>query len=106
MQSVAAGMASDIKLFFQIVQMRIVDKSIPDRSWPRLLTTASGVTQQGTCENYATAKQSENKSRKREGKQVKKQQEVWKGRCLLERVGNLYIETMTGRRRELADLVE
>ena len=85
--------------------MRIVDKSIPDW-WPRLLTTASGVTQQGTCGNYATAKHSENKSRKREGKQVKKQQEVGKGRCSLVRVGNLYIETMTGRGRELADMME
>ena len=36
--------------------MRIVHKSIPDRSQPGLTTTASGVAQQGTCRNYATAK--------------------------------------------------
>ena len=43
--------------------MRIVDKSIPDRSRPGLPTTASGIAHQGTYGNYATA--SENKSRKR-----------------------------------------
>ena len=73
---------------------------------PGLPTTASGVTQQGTCENYATAKHSENKSRKRGGKQVKKQQEAWKGRRSLIRVGTLNIGTMTGRGRELADMME
>ena len=85
--------------------MRIVDKSIPDRSRPGLPTTASGVAQQGTCGNYATAKHSENKRRKRGGKRVKRQREVWKGRRLLIRVGTLNIGTMTGR-RELADIME
>ena len=47
-------------------------QSIPDRSRPGLPTTASGVAQQGTCGNYATAKQSENKSRKRGRKASKK----------------------------------
>ena len=54
--------------------MRIVDKSIPDRSQPGLPTTASGVAQQGTCGNNATA--SENKSRKRGRRRVKRQREV------------------------------
>ena len=35
--------------------MRIVHKSIPDRSRPGLPTTASGAAQQGTCGNYAAA---------------------------------------------------
>ena len=35
-----------------------------------------------------------------------KQQEVCKGRRLLIRVGTLNIETMTGRGRELADMME
>ena len=51
--------------------MRNHYQSIPDRSRPGLPTTASGVAQQDTCGNYATAKHSENKSRKRGGKQVK-----------------------------------
>ena len=84
--------------------MRIVDKSIPDRSRPGLPTTASGVAQQGTCGNYATA--SENKSRKRGGKRVKRQREVCKGRRSLIRVGTLNIGTMTGKRRELEDMME
>ena len=72
--------------------MRIVDKSIRDRSG--LPTTTS---QQGTCGNYATAKHSKNKSRKREGRRVKRQWEVWKGRRSLVGVGTLNIGTMTGR---------
>ena len=40
-------------------------QSIPDRLRPGLPTTASGVAQQGTCGNYATAKHSENKSKKK-----------------------------------------
>ena len=86
--------------------MRNHCKSISDQSRPGLPTTTSGVAQQGTCRNYATAKQSENKSKKRGGRQVKKQREAWKGRCSLIRVGTLNIGTMTGRRKELADMME
>ena len=86
--------------------MRNHYQSIPDRSRPGLPTTASGVAQQGTCENYATAKHSENKSRKRGGKRVKKQREAWKGRRSLIRVGTLNIGTMNGRGREMADMME
>ena len=84
--------------------MRNHYQSIPDRSRPGLPTTASGFAQQGTCENYATA--SENKSRKRGGRRVKRHQEAWKGRRLLIGVGTLNIGTMTGRGRELADMME
>ena len=81
-------------------------QSIPDQSRHGLSTTASGVAQQGTCRNYAIAKQSENKSRKRGGKQVKKQREARKRRCSLIRVGTLNIGTMTGRGREPAGIME
>ena len=37
---------------------------------------------------------------------MKKQQEAWKGRHSLIRVGTLNIGTITGRRRELADMME
>ena len=86
--------------------MRIVDKSIPDRSRPGLPTTASGVARQGTCGNYATARHSENKRRKRGRRRVKSQREVWKGKYSLVRVGTLNIGTMTRRGRELADMME
>ena len=86
--------------------MHIVDKSIPDRLRAGLPTTASGVAQQGICGNCATAKYSENKSRKRGGRRVKRQWEVWKGKNTLVRVGTLNIGTMTGRGRELADMME
>ena len=83
-----------------------INKSIPDRSRPGLPTTATGVAQQGICENYATAKHSKNKSRIRGGRRVKRQPEMWKGRHSLIRVGTLNIATMTGRGRELADVME
>ena len=86
--------------------MRYNHESIRDRSRPGLPTTASGVTQQGTSGNYATAEHIENKRRKRGGRRVKRQWEVWKGRRSLVRVGPLNIETMTGRGRELTDLME
>ena len=37
---------------------------------------------------------------------MKKQREAWKGRCSLIRVGTLNIGAMTGRGRELADMME
>ena len=86
--------------------MRNHCQSIPDRSRPGLPTTALAVAQQGTFGNYATAKQSENKSRKRGERRVKKQREAWKGRYSLIRVGTLNIATMTGRESELADMME
>ena len=85
--------------------MRNHYQSIPDRLRPGLPTTPSGVIQQGTCGNYATAKQSENK-RKRGGRRVKKQREAWKERRSLIRVDTLNIGTMAGRGRELADMME
>ena len=103
MGKVAAGRASGIKLFCQNRQMSNHYQSILDWSWLGLPMTASGAAQQDTCGNYATAKHSKNKSRKRRGRQVKKQREVWKGRRSLIRVGTLNIGMMTGRGRELAD---
>ena len=85
--------------------MRYDCESIPDRSRLGLPTTASGVAWQGTCGNYATAAHSENK-RKRGGRRVKRQRELWKGRRTLVKVGTLNIETMSGRGRELGNLME
>ena len=53
-------------------------QSIPDRLRLGLPTTALGVAQQGTCGNYATAKHSENNSRKRGERRVKRQRECGK----------------------------
>ena len=84
--------------------MRYDHESISDRSRAGLPTTASGVARQlGTCGNYATAKHSENKSRKRGERRVKRQRELWKKRRTLVRVGT---GTMIGRGRELVDLME
>ena len=85
--------------------MRNHCQSIPDRSRPGLPMTTSGVAQQGTCGNYAITKHTKNKSRKRGGRRVKRQRDVWKGRRTLIRVGTLNIGTMTGRGRKLADMM-
>ena len=86
--------------------MRNYYQSIPDRSRPGLPTIASGAAQKGIYKNSATAKQSENKSRKRGGRRVKEQQKAWKGRHSLTRVSTLNMGTLTGKRRELADMME
>ena len=86
--------------------MRNNDVSIPDWSRPGLPTTASGVARQGNCRNYVTAGLSENKRRKRGGRRVKRQRELWKERRTVIRVGTLNIGTMTGRGRELANMME
>ena len=86
--------------------MRNHYQSIPDRSRPGLPTTASGAAQQGTCKNYATAEHNKSKRRKRGGRRVKMQQALWKERRLLVRVSTLNIGTITGRGRDLADLME
>ena len=84
--------------------MRYDNESIPDRSRLGLPTTASGVARQGICENYAIARLNENKRRKRGGRRVKRQRELWKGRRTLIRVSTLNIET--GRGRELVDMMK
>ena len=86
--------------------MRYDHESIPNRSWPGLPTTVSGVARQGTCGNYATAEYSENKKKKRGGRRLRRQQEVWKWRRSLVRMDTLNIGTMTESGRELADLME
>ena len=86
--------------------MRCDDESIPDRSRPRLPTTASGIARQGTCRNYATAGLGENKRRNRGGRRVKRQRELWNQRRTFIRVDTLNIETMFGRGRELADMMK
>ena len=88
------------------IQMRYDHESIPDRSRSRLPTIASGVARQGTGGSYATAEHGENNSRKRGGRRVKRQRELRKGRSTPLRVGTLTIGTITGRGRELADLLE
>ena len=85
--------------------MRYVDKSIPDWSQPGLPTTTLGVARQSTCENYPTARLSKNKRRKRGERRVKRQREMWKERRTLIRIGTVNIGTMTGRGRELADMM-
>ena len=85
--------------------MRYGDESIPNWSRPGLSTTASGVARQGTCGNYVTPGLNKNKRKNKGGRQVKRQQELWKGRRTLIRVGILNIGTMTGKGRELDDML-
>ncbi|KAK3521727.1 hypothetical protein QTP70_015844 [Hemibagrus guttatus] len=75
---------------------------IPDRSRPRLTTTAIGtVDLQGAGGNWATVGR-----RSRGGRRVRRQREKRKGKSVGLRIGTLNVGTMTGKGRELADVME
>lgn len=66
--------------------------------------TATGTaSQQGTGGNYATGGE---KRRRRGGKRVQRHREKKKCKSVQVRVGTLNIGTMTGKGRELADMME
>ncbi|KAK3553438.1 hypothetical protein QTP70_003587 [Hemibagrus guttatus] len=84
--------------------MRIVGtlNFIPDRSRTRLTTTAIGaVDLQGAGGNWATVGR-----RSRGGRRVHRQREKRKGKSVGLRIGTLNVGTMTGKGRELADMME
>ncbi|KAK3566535.1 hypothetical protein QTP86_034040, partial [Hemibagrus guttatus] len=83
--------------------MRIVSTTfIPDRSRPGLTTTAIGaVDLQGAGGNWATVGR-----RSRGGRRVHRQREKRKGKSVGLRIGTLNVGTMTGKGRELADMME
>ncbi|KAK3570286.1 hypothetical protein QTP86_017201, partial [Hemibagrus guttatus] len=75
---------------------------IPDRSRPGLTTTAIGaVDLQGAGGNWATVGR-----RSRGGRRVRRQREKRKGKSVGLRIGTLNVGTMTGKGRELADVME
>ena len=84
--------------------MRMVSNNmfIPDRSRPGSTTAAIGAVQQGADGNYATAVG----RRKRGGKRVKEKRERGLGKSMEMRIGTLNVGTMTGKGRELADMME
>ena len=88
MGKIAAGRASGVKLFSRLYKCVLLINPYRIGRGPGYQTVA-GVAQQGTRENYATAKHSEDKRRKRGGRRVKNQREVWKERHTLVRVGTL-----------------
>ncbi|KAK3525439.1 hypothetical protein QTP86_031550, partial [Hemibagrus guttatus] len=75
---------------------------IPDRSRPGLTTTAIGaVDLEGAGGNWATVGR-----RSRGGRRVHRQREKRKGKRVGLRIGTLNVGTMTGKGRELADMME
>ncbi|KAK3574027.1 hypothetical protein QTP86_000457 [Hemibagrus guttatus] len=75
---------------------------IPDRSRPGLTTTAIGaVDLQGAGGNWATVG-----GRSRGGRRVHRQREKRKGKSVGLRIGTLNVGTMTGKGRELPDMME
>ncbi|KAK3541694.1 hypothetical protein QTP86_001113 [Hemibagrus guttatus] len=75
---------------------------IPDRSRPGLTTTAIGtIDLQGAGGNWATVG-----GRSRGGRRVHRQREKRKGKSVGLRIGTLNVGTMTGKGRELADMME
>ncbi|KAK3511018.1 hypothetical protein QTP70_029036 [Hemibagrus guttatus] len=79
-----------------------VTNFIADRSRPGLTTTAIGaVDLQGAGGNWATVGR-----RSRGGRRVHRQREKRKGKRVGLRIGTLNVGTMTGKGRELADMME
>ncbi|KAK3538419.1 hypothetical protein QTP86_001765 [Hemibagrus guttatus] len=75
---------------------------IPDQSRPGLTTTTIGaVDLQGAGGNWATVGR-----RSRGGRRVRRQREKRKGKSVGLRIGTLNVGTMTGKGRELADVME
>ncbi|MCJ8747893.1 hypothetical protein PDJAM_G00158690 [Pangasius djambal] len=84
--------------------MRIVStlNFIPDQSRPGLTTTAIGaVDLQGAGGNWATVGR-----RSRRGRRMRSQREKRTGKSVGLRIGTLNVGTMTGKGRELADMME
>ena len=102
MGRVATGRASGVKPS-QIYSMRVVSDFIPDRSRPGITTTVTNDWAPRTTGGHATwmqrrgGKQWKRKERNKVRKKVKK---------IKLRVATLNVGTMTGKGREVADLME
>ncbi|KAI5621580.1 hypothetical protein C0J50_18849 [Silurus asotus] len=85
--------------------MRITNENfIPDRSRPGLTATATGIiSRQGTGGNWATVGR---RRRRRGGRRLQRRQGKEKCRRVEVRVGTLNVGTMTGKGREVADMME
>ncbi|KAK3540514.1 hypothetical protein QTP70_032471, partial [Hemibagrus guttatus] len=84
------------------VEASVSTNFIPDRSRPGLTTTAIGaIDLQGAGGNWATVGR-----RSRGGRRVHRQREKRKGKGVGLRIGTLNVGTMTGKGRELADMME
>ncbi|KAK3516612.1 hypothetical protein QTP70_021935 [Hemibagrus guttatus] len=104
------GLAGWVMLIFALLDLQKRNKPffslytnfIPDRSRPGLTTTAIGaVDLQGAGGNWATVGR-----RSRGGRRVRRQREKRKGKSVGLRIGTLNVGTMTGKGRELADVME
>ncbi|KAK3544563.1 hypothetical protein QTP86_016937, partial [Hemibagrus guttatus] len=87
----------------EVAELKMLSTNfIPDRSRPGLTTTAIGaVDLQGAGGNWATVGR-----RSRGGRRVRRQREKRKGKSVGLRIGTLNVGTMTGKGRELADVME
>ncbi|XP_051780692.1 uncharacterized protein LOC127527100 [Erpetoichthys calabaricus] len=103
MGRVMSGRASGVN-FCQINMQTTIQISIPDQSSPGLTTTAtSTVSQQGAGGNWATVGR---RRRRRRGRHVWRQEERRKVKRVELRVGTLNVGSMTGKGRELADMMK
>ncbi|KAK3514669.1 hypothetical protein QTP70_021575, partial [Hemibagrus guttatus] len=95
----------NVSSLYQVLSVSPVCNStnfIPDRSMPGLTTTAIGaVDLQGAGGNWATVGR-----RSRGGRRVHRQREKRKYKSVGLRIGTLNVGTMTGKDRELADMME
>ncbi|KAF7709811.1 hypothetical protein HF521_016661 [Silurus meridionalis] len=88
----------------QIKYAPAIKKFIPDGSRPGLTTTTTGiVSRQGTGGNWATVGR---RRRRRGGRRLQRRQGKEQCRRVEVRVGTLNVGTMTGKGREVADMME
>ncbi|KAK3508661.1 hypothetical protein QTP70_003111, partial [Hemibagrus guttatus] len=96
------GRADDAIIAISNYRLHIKFKDSIINSRPGLTTTAIGaVDRQGTGGNWATVGR-----RSRGGRRVHRQREKRKGKSVGLRIGTLNVGTMTGKGRELADMME
>ena len=88
-------------------RMTIKNELIPDRSRPGLTTATIGVGQQGTGGNYATVGGRHRRRKKmKKGRRMRRQQEKRKEVCKVVKMGTLNMGSMTGKGKELADIMQ
>ena len=94
--------------FCQFIMRSPVNNFIPDRSRPGLTTATTGtVVQQGTSGNYVTDGQRRQRGQRRKpGRRIQRLRERRKAKSVEVRAATLNVASMTGKGRELIDMME
>ena len=97
--------------FCQFIMRNPINNFIPDRSRPELTTATTGtVVQQGTSGNYVTDGQRRQRrqrgQRRKPGKRIQRLRKRRKAKSVEVRAATLNVASMTGKGRQLIDIME